>query len=96
MGLLHQRGRACPTGERHHQNRGVMARGGVGHGPRNGLLEQLAIADRPGGPAVELPMGRHHQRRPAQLMGRTADSGIGATGNAMENLMDGPAATAGE
>ena len=29
-------------------------------------------------------------------MGRTADGGIGATGAAMENQMNGPATTAGE
>ena len=36
-------------------------RGGVGHGPGNGQLEQLPIADRPGGPAMALPLGRQHQ-----------------------------------
>jgi hypothetical protein len=33
----------------------------VGHGFGNGLLEQLAIADRPGGPAMELPLSWHNQ-----------------------------------
>jgi hypothetical protein len=63
----------------------------VGYGPGNGLLKQLAIADRPGGPAMPLPLGRHHQRHPAQLMGRTADGGISPTGPAMENQVHQPA-----
>ena len=68
----------------------------MGYGPGNGLLKQLAIADRPGGPAMPLPLGRHHQRRPAQLMGRTADGGISPTGPAMENQVHQPAPGAGE
>ena len=95
-GLLHQRGGACSTGEGHDQHRGHRARGGVSLRPGNGLLEQLAIADWPGGPAVALPLGRHHQRRPAQLMGRSADGGIGAAGTAMEQQVHQPAAATGE
>ena len=68
----------------------------MSHRPGNGLLQQLAIADRPGGPAVALPLGRHHQRRPAQLMGSAANGAIGAAGPAMENQMNGAATTAGE
>ncbi len=68
-----------------------MARRGVGNGPGNGLLQQLAIADRPGGPAMPLPLGWHHQRRPSQLMGRTSDGGISPTGPAMENQVHHPA-----
>ena len=94
--LLHERGRAGTTGEGHHQHRGDRARGGVGHGPGDGLLEQLAIADRPGCPAMPLPLGRHHQRAPAQLMGRTGNGGIGAAGTAVENQMHQPAAAAGQ
>ena len=33
----------------------------MGDGAGNGLLEQLPITDRPGGPAMELPLGRHNQ-----------------------------------
>jgi hypothetical protein len=68
----------------------------MGHGFGNGLLEQLAIADRPGGAAVLLPLGRHHQGAPAQLIGGAGDGGIGTTGPAMENQMHQPAAAAGE
>ena len=45
---------------------------------------------------MKLPLGWHHQRGPTQLMGSPADSGIRATGAAMENQMNGPATTAGE
>ena len=64
--------------------------------PGTGLLEQLTIADWPGGPAVALPLGRHHQRRPAQLMGGATDGGIGAAGTAMEQQVHQPAAATGE
>ena len=62
----------------------------------NGLLEQLAITNWLSGTAVELPLGRHHQRRPAQLLGSAANGGIGVAGTAMENQMHQPAAAAGE
>jgi len=68
----------------------------VGDGAGNGLLQQLAIADWASGPAMALLLGRHHQRRPAQLMGGAADGGIGTTGPAMEHQMHQPAAAAGE
>ena len=56
----------------------------MGLGPGNGPLEQLAIADRPGSAAVALPLGRHHQRGPTQLMGDPADGGISAAGASVE------------
>ena len=93
-GFSHKRGGAGATGEGHHQHRGEAARGGVGHGFGNGLLEQLAIADRPGGAAVLLPLGWHHRGRPAQLLGRPTNGGIGSTGPAMEQQMHRPTASA--
>ena len=68
----------------------------MGHGPGNGLLQQLAIADRPGGAAMAAPLGRHHKRAPAQLMGGTGNGGIGAPSTAMEQQMDKPPAAAGQ
>ena len=62
----------------------------------DGLLEQLAIADRPGGAAMAAPLGRHHQGAPAQLGSGAGDGGIGTTGTAMEQQMHQPAAAAGE
>jgi len=73
-----------------------MPRRGVGQRLGNGQLEQLAIADRPGSPPMALPCGREGKGRPAQLMGGTGDSCIGATGSAMEQPMDRPAAAACE
>ena len=95
-GLLHQGGGAGAAGESHHQHRGETAGGGVGDGPGNGLLQQLAVADGPGGPAVALPSGWHHHGGPAQLMGSPANGGIGPAGPAMEQQMHQPAATAGQ
>jgi hypothetical protein len=68
----------------------------VGFCAGDGVLEQLPITDRPGGPAVVLPLGRHHQRAPAQLIGGAGDGGIGTTGPAMEQQMHQLAAAAGE
>jgi hypothetical protein len=68
----------------------------VGFCAGNRLLEQLAVADRPGGTAVLLPLGRHHKRGPAQLMGSPGNGGIGAAGIAVEQQMHQPAAAAGE
>ncbi len=68
----------------------------MGHGPGNGLLEQLAIADRPSGTAVLLPLGRHHQRAPTELMGGAGNGGISAAGTAVEQQMHQPAAAAGK
>ena len=62
----------------------------------NGQLKQLAIADRPGSPAMALPCGRQRESRPAQLMGSPGDGGIGTAGSAMEQQMDRPAAAAGK
>jgi hypothetical protein len=68
----------------------------MGHGPGDGLVEQLAVADRPGGAAVATPLGWHHKRRPAQLMGGAGNGGISAAGTAVEQQMHQPAAAAGE
>jgi len=68
----------------------------VGLGPGHGQLEELPVADRPGGPAMAPPFGGHDQRRPAQLMGRAGNSGIGSTGSAVEQQMDQSAAAAGQ
>jgi hypothetical protein len=68
----------------------------VGHGPGNCLLEQFPVADRPGGTAVLLPLGRHHQGAPTQLMGSAGNGGIGTAGTAVEQQVHQPAATAGE
>jgi len=95
-GLLNQRGGAGPTGEGHHQHRDRAAGSGVGLGAGNSELEQLAIADRPGGAAVPLPLGRQHQRRPAQLTGGAGDRGIGTTGPAMEQEVHQTATTASQ
>lgn len=67
---------------------------GLGTGDRQ--LEQLAIADRPGGPPVALPLGRLNERGPAQLTASPGDGGISAAGTAVEQQMDGPAAAAGQ
>ena len=66
----------------------------MGLGFRQGLLEEAPIADRPGAAAIATPLGRKGLDPPTQLMGSTADGLIGATGTAMEQQMDGPAATA--
>jgi hypothetical protein len=66
----------------------------VGLGFCQGLLEEAAIADRPGAAAVAAPLGRKGLDTPAELMGSSADGLISATGPAMEQQMDDPAATA--
>ena len=68
----------------------------MGNSSGDGLLEKLAITDRPGGPAMPLPLGRHHQRRPAQLLGSGADRGISAAGTAVEQQVNKAPAAAGE
>ena len=68
----------------------------MGNSSGDGLLEKLAITDRPSGPPMELPLGRHHQRGPAQLLGRGADRGISAAGTAMEQQVNKAATAAGE
>ena len=93
-GLLHQRGRACPTGKGDHQHRSAERRGGVGLVFCQGLLEEAAIADRPGAAAIATPFGGKGLNSPAELMGCAADGLISATGTAMEQQMDRPAATA--
>ncbi len=73
-----------------------MAWGGEGLGPGDRHIEQLAIADRPGGPPMALPLGRQNERRPAQLTGSAGNGSIGAAGTAMEQQMDSTAAAAGQ
>jgi hypothetical protein len=68
----------------------------VGHGPGNGLLEQLPVADGPGGAAVLLPLGRHHKGAPTQLVGSAGYRGISTAGTTVEQQMHQPAAAAGE
>jgi hypothetical protein len=68
----------------------------VGNSSGDGLLEKLAIADRPGGLAVALPLGRHHQRGPAQLLGSGADRGISAAGTSVEQQVNKAPAAAGQ
>ena len=55
-GLLHQRGRARPTGKGDHQHRGAERGGGVGLGFHQGQLQQKAIADRTGSAAMATPI----------------------------------------
>ena len=64
--------------------------------PSDGQLEQLAIADRPGGTAMAAPIGGEDFNRPAQLTRGTADGAISAAGSAMEKLMHDLAAGAGQ
>ena len=66
----------------------------MGLGFRQGLLEEAAIADRPGAAAIATPLGGKGLNPPAELMGSAADGLISATGTAMEQQMDGPAASA--
>ncbi len=66
----------------------------MGLGLDQGLLEETAIADRPGAAAIATPFRRQGLNRPTQLMGRPADGLISATGTAMEQQMNGPATTA--
>ena len=66
----------------------------MGLGFRQGLLEEAAIADRPGAPAITPPLGGKGLDTPAQLMRSTADGVISATGTAMKEQMDGPATAA--
>ena len=66
----------------------------MGLGFCQGLLEEAAIADRPGAAAIAAPLGGKGLDPPAELMGSTADGLISATGTAMEQQMNGPAAAA--
>jgi len=65
----------------------------VGLGFRQGLLEEAAIADRPGATAIAAPLGGKGLNPPAELISSTADGLISPTGTAMEQQMDRPAAT---
>jgi hypothetical protein len=68
----------------------------MGHSPGDGLLEQLPVADRSSGTAVLLPLGRHHQGAPTELVGSAGNRGISAASTAVEQQMHQPAAAAGE
>jgi hypothetical protein len=68
----------------------------MGDSPGDGLLQQLAVADGTCSAAVLLPLGRHHQGAPTQLMGSAGNGGISAAGTAVEQQMHQPAAAAGE
>jgi hypothetical protein len=68
----------------------------VSESPSNGLLEKLAVADRPGGAAMALPLSWDHQGGPTQLVGSPADGGISTASAAMEQQMDQPATAAGQ
>jgi hypothetical protein len=68
----------------------------VSDSPGYGLLKKLAVADRPGGAAMALPLGRHHQRGPTELMGCPADGGISTASAAMQQQMNQPATAAGQ
>ncbi len=93
-GLLHQRGRACPTGEGDHQHRGRERRGGVGLGLDESLLKQLPIANGASAATKAAPLSRERLNAPAELMGSATDGLISPTGTTMQKEMDGPAATA--
>ena len=93
-GLLHQRGRARPTGKGDHQHRGAERGGGVGLGFHQGQLQQKAIADRTGSAAMATPISGEGLYPPAELLGGTADGAISAMGTAMEQQMDRPATAA--
>jgi hypothetical protein len=45
---------------------------------------------------MELPLGWHHRGRPAQLLGSAANSGISATGTAVEQQVNKVAARASQ
>jgi len=66
----------------------------VGLGFRQGLLQQKAIADRPGSAAMTAPISGEGLDPPAELLGGTADGAISATGPAMQQQMDRPATAA--
>ena len=65
-------------------------------GPAERQLEQLAVADRPGGTAMALPLSRQDERWPAELTGGAADGRISTAGTAMEQQMHQPATAAGQ
>jgi len=65
----------------------------VGLGFCQGLLKEAAIADRSGTAAIAAPLGGKGLNPPAEQISSTADGLISATGPAMEQQMDGPAAT---
>ena len=66
----------------------------MGLGLDQGLLKQTAIADWAGAAAIAAPLSGKGLNAPAELVGRTTDGLISTTGTAMEQQMDGPAASA--
>jgi hypothetical protein len=66
----------------------------VGLGLKEGLLEELPIADGPGTAAKATPLSSEGLDSPAELMGSPTDGLISSTGTAMQEEMDGPATAA--
>ena len=64
----------------------------MGLGLHQGLLQQEAIADWAGSAAMAAPISGEGLDPPAELLGGTADGAISATGPAMQQQMDRPAA----
>jgi len=65
----------------------------VSNSASNGLLKQLAIADWPSGPAMELPLGRWGC---PGFVDSAANGGISAAGAAVEQQVNKAATAAGE
>ena len=65
----------------------------MGLGFRQGLLQQMAIADRPGSAAMTAPISGEGLDPPAELLGSATDGLISTTGTAMEQQVDRPAAS---
>jgi hypothetical protein len=63
----------------------------VGLGLHQGLLQQKAIADGASTAAIAAPISGEGLNPPAELLGRTTDGAISATGPAMQQQMDRPA-----
>jgi hypothetical protein len=83
-----------PPGKAITSTEATNAGGGVGLGLHQGLLKEAAIADGSGAAAITAPLGGEGLDPPAELMRSTADGLISATGTAMEEQMNGPAASA--
>ena len=66
----------------------------MGLGLEEGLLKQLPIADGPGAAAKTTPLSGEGLDAPAELMGSPTDGLISPTGTAMQEQMNGTAATA--
>jgi hypothetical protein len=65
----------------------------VGLGLDEGLLKQLPIADGPGAATKAAPLSGEGLNAPAELMASAANGLIGTASTAMQEEMDGPAAT---